>query len=88
MVVPDAVVVVPDDEVVVVPDAVVVVPDDEVARQVGLVIVLESRVTAPFLASSRPLTVALVSAVIDVRAKTVPSSDELVPKVAELPTCQ
>src|SRR6476469_2714539 len=47
-----------------------------------------SSVTAPFLASARPVTFAPVVTVIDVRARMVPSRVEPVPSVAELPTCQ
>jgi hypothetical protein len=47
-----------------------------------------SSVTAPFLASKRPSTVAPVVAVIDVRARMFPTNTEPVPSVAELPTCQ
>jgi len=50
--------------------------------------VLLSSVTAPFLASNRPSTVAPVVAAIDVRARMFPLNVELVPSVAELPTCQ
>ena len=46
------------------------------------------RVTAPFLAKRRPLTVELVLAVIEVKAKTLPRRVEPVPRVAEEPTCQ
>lgn len=58
------------------------------AAHVGLVTVLESNVTAALRASSRPLTVAPVLAVTEVRARIVPANTELVPSVAELPTCQ
>jgi len=58
----------------------------EATEQFGRVMVLLSRVTAPFRASSRPATVAPVLAVIDVRAKMVPTNTEFVPRVAELPT--
>ena len=59
------------------------------AEQVGgTVIVLSSSVTAPFLAKSRPSTVALVSAVMLVSASIDPTNLELVPSVAELVTCQ
>jgi len=52
------------------------------------VMVLVSRVTAPFRASSLPLIVAPVWAVIEARARTVPTNLEPTPIVAELPTCQ
>ncbi len=86
VVLPMAVVVV-GAAVVVVGAAVVVVVVGDTAH-VGLVIALLSRVTAPFCASSLPFIVALVVAVIDVKARTEPCIDELVPRVAELPTCQ
>ncbi|HQU25873.1 MAG TPA: hypothetical protein PLS29_02445, partial [Acidimicrobiales bacterium] len=79
------VVVVVGDVVVVVGDVVVVVGDVE---QTGTVTWLSSRVTAPFRARTRPLTVAPVSSVTDVRASTVPAKLVVVPRVAELPTCQ
>jgi hypothetical protein len=50
--------------------------------------VLSSRVTAPLRASARPEMVAPVVAEIDVRARMLPAKVELVPSVAELPTCQ
>ena len=56
--------------------------------QVGLVIVFVSSVTAPFLASTRPSTVAPVVTVMLVRARMVPRKLDPVPRVAELPTCQ
>ena len=58
------------------------------AKHVGVVTTLESKLTCPLRASSRPDTVAPVWAVIEVRAITVPSKDVLVARVAELPTCQ
>jgi hypothetical protein len=57
-------------------------------EQVGLVTVLVSKVTAPFLASVRPSTVAPVVSVIEVNARMLPRNVEPVPSVAELPTCQ
>jgi hypothetical protein len=50
--------------------------------------VLVSNVTEPLRASARPLISAPVSAVIDVRARMLPTNTELVPRVAELPICQ
>src|SRR4029077_748452 len=47
-----------------------------------------SSVTAPLSATSLPSTDAPVVAVIDDEAIIVPSKTELVPSVAELPTCQ
>ena len=52
------------------------------------VMVFVSRVVAPFWASSRPRIEACVVAVIEVPARIVPRKLELVPSVAELPTCQ
>ncbi len=60
----------------------------EAAVQVGTEITFASRVTAPFLASTLPLTFASVNKLAEVRARIVPSKVELVPKTAELPTCQ
>jgi hypothetical protein len=54
----------------------------------GAVTVFESSVVAPFRASNRPCTAALVLAVIEVRARMVPTNVEPTPRVAELPTCQ
>ena len=56
--------------------------------QDGALMVLLSRVTAAVEASRRPVTVAPVCAVTEARASTVPTKVELVPRVAELPTCQ
>ena|SRR5580692_3414058 len=86
---PGAVVVVEVDVDVDVVDDVVddVVVDDD-ARQVGTVIVLASMVTAPLMARARPLIVAPVFNVIDVVAMIVPAKLVVVPRVAELPTCQ
>jgi hypothetical protein len=56
--------------------------------QVGAVIVSSSRVTFPLRASTRPSMVSPVVTTIDVRARTVPTKEEWVPRVAELPTCQ
>ena len=64
------------------------VPPVSPTMQMETRIELESRVTAPFSASRRPFTFAPVSAEMDVRAMTVPTSVEFVPSVAELPTCQ
>lgn len=49
---------------------------------------LESRATAAIRASARPLRVAPVFSVIAWSAMIVPANAELVPKVAELATCQ
>jgi hypothetical protein len=64
---------------------VVVVPD---TAQVGTLIVFVSMVTAPPRAKARPSTFAPVSSVIDVVAMIVPTKLDVVPNVAELPTCQ
>jgi hypothetical protein len=56
--------------------------------QVGRVMVLVSRLTWPFRASTRPVTVVPVCTVAEVNAKMLPTKVVLVPKVAELPTCQ
>jgi hypothetical protein len=56
--------------------------------QSGSVMRLESRVTAPVRARSRPTTVAPVVAVTDACAITVPTKWVFVPRVAELPICQ
>lgn len=78
--------------VVAVVEVVVVVEVVEVVvvatKHTGFVMVLASSVTEPLRASKRPFTVALVSAVIEVRARMVPSKEELDPSVAELVTCQ
>ncbi|KJF15617.1 hypothetical protein AXFE_35410 [Acidithrix ferrooxidans] len=57
-------------------------------EQVGIVIELDSRVTAPVWAKMRPLTVAPVFRVTEVSANMVPAKFVVVPRVAELPTCQ
>ncbi len=57
------------------------------AAQAGRVMGLESRVTAALRASSRPVTDAVVLAVTEVIARTVPAKTEVVPSVAEPPTC-
>jgi len=54
--------------------------------QNGRVMVLVSKVTAPFRASARPITVLPVCTVTDVNAKMLPTKVVLVPRVAELPT--
>ena len=74
--------------VVVVVVAVVVVVVAVAAAHVGTLIVLLLRVTAPVWASSRPCTLAPLFNVTDVCARIVPTKDVVVPKVAELPTCQ
>jgi hypothetical protein len=54
----------------------------------ALVTVLVSSVTAASRARSLPATVALVVAVMLVAARIFPLNVVLVPRVAELPTCQ
>lgn len=56
--------------------------------QTDLVMTLWSNVTAPLRASARPSIAALVVTVMAVRARMLPLKKELVPRVAELPTCQ
>src|SRR5437667_5716726 len=50
--------------------------------------ILESRVTAPVRANSRPSTAAPVVTVMEANARMFPLNTEPVPRVAELPTCQ
>ena len=57
-------------------------------EQSGSVKVSVSRVTAPLRASARPSTATPVFTVMEVRAMMLPTKTELVPRVAELPTCQ
>jgi hypothetical protein len=59
-----------------------------VVTHAGVVTTLVSSETWPLRARARPSTRALVSIVIDVRARMVPLKLEAVPSVAELPTCQ
>ena len=58
------------------------------AAHVELVIVLLLSDTRPVWASTRPWTVAAEFTVMLVSAMIVPTNDELLPSVAELPTCQ
>src|SRR5688572_19817445 len=51
-------------------------------------IVLPAMVTPPFLASALPVSFAPVLNVIDCIAMMVPLKTEVVPNVAEVPTCQ
>lgn len=88
VVVPGAVVVVPAAVVVVVATVVVDAGGGGVAAQVGTVIVLESIVTAPFIANARPKSVAPVSSVTDWVAMIVPAKSVVVPNVADDVTCQ
>jgi hypothetical protein len=50
--------------------------------------VLVSKVTAPFRARALPWRVAPVVTVIELRAKMFPANELVVPRVAEVPTCQ
>jgi hypothetical protein len=54
----------------------------------GYVSVTVSVVTAPLIANSRPDITSLVVVVMEVRARIFPMKMLLVPRVAELPTCQ
>ena len=56
--------------------------------QTGFVTELVSSVTAPLRARRRPFMEAPVVAVIEVKAIRVPKKLELVPRVADEPTCQ
>ena len=56
--------------------------------QIGVVMTLSSSVTAPILARARPWISVPVVTVMDWSAMMVPTNLELVPRVAELPTCQ
>jgi hypothetical protein len=58
------------------------------AAQSAWTMTLVSRVTAPFLAMTRPATTVPVCTDTEVNAITVPMKLVLVPSVAELPTCQ
>ena len=49
---------------------------------------LPASVTAPIRASALPFSVAPVFRVIDWFARMVPLKADVVPRVAELPTCQ
>src|SRR5437867_1257994 len=49
---------------------------------------LESSVTAPVRANSRPSTAAPLVTVMEANARMLPLNTEPVPRVAELPTCQ
>ena len=61
---------------------------DDDGQETGLVTVSLIRVTSPFLASARPLSVTPLFVVMDVRARMVPTKVEPDPSVAELVTCQ
>jgi hypothetical protein len=56
--------------------------------QCAALIVSLIRVTLPLRASARPWRVTPLFSEIDVRAMTLPTKADVVPKVAELPTCQ
>lgn len=76
----------------VVAPATVVVVDEVVVGTTnahdGAVKVSLISVTAPFLAKARPSTDTPLFNVIEVRARMLPTNTELLPRVAELPTCQ
>ena len=67
---------------------VVVVGGGGLVSHEGVTKVSSSRVTAPLRASARPITWVPVVTVTDVSAMIVPSKVDVVPSVAELPTCQ
>lgn len=58
------------------------------AKQPRLVMLLVSIVTAPFRARALPSTLAPVCREMLVRARIFPTNSVVVPRVAELPTCQ
>jgi hypothetical protein len=87
VVVGGAVVVVGGAVVVVVVGGAVVVDVGGIV-QLGRVILLLSRLTWPLRANTRPSTMVPVVTEIEVSAMMVPTKVELVPSVAELPTCQ
>src|SRR5689334_15608342 len=60
----------------------------DVVAQPGRVMVFLSRLTWPFLASTRPATVVPVCNDTEVNARMLPTKVVWVPSVAELPTCQ
>lgn len=68
--------------------AVSVASDPVVIGDPGFTIELESNVTAPVRAKALPFSVAPVLMVMDTWARMVPLKIEVVPRVAELPTCQ
>ncbi len=84
---PGVVAAVGEPGVALVPGCVVVVVP-AVCAQVGDVKTSVSNVTAALRASARPWTVTPVVTVIDDSARMLPRKIELVPSVAELPTCQ
>ena len=53
-----------------------------------LPVLLLSIVTAPFRAKALPVSDAPVLSVMDVKAIMFPKNEVVVPRVAELPTCQ
>ena len=75
-------------ELVAVDVGVVVVVVVVVVGQFGRITVLLSRVTCPLRASTLPAMVEPVCTVASVSAKMFPTNVVLVPRVAELPTCQ
>ncbi len=61
-------------------------PKVDVPRHVDPVMVLESSVTAPVCAKTRPFKLAPVCSEMDVDARTLPINEVFVPRVAELTT--
>src|ERR1017187_4416144 len=57
-------------------------------KEEGVVIALLSKLAAPFRANALPFSTAPVVTVTDAKAMMVPLKIVLVPRVAELPTCQ
>jgi hypothetical protein len=75
-------------EVVVVGTVLVVVVVGGDTEHVGTVMTLVSRVTAPLIASARPVSDAPETSVIDCDARIVPAKAVPEPMVANDPTCQ
>jgi hypothetical protein len=65
-----------------------VLPGEQARGLYGAVTVLLSKATAPLRAKALPVRVAPVFSVIDSRLRMVPWKIELVPRVAEVETCQ
>src|ERR1700733_13810054 len=70
------------------PPCVVPPPVEAAVAQLAAVIVSLISVTAPLRASARPSTVTPLFIEIEVRARMLPAKVDVVPSVAELPTCQ
>ena len=76
---------------VILPPTVIVVADSSVAvveLHIGRETLLVFNVTAPVCANKLPFTFAPLFRVMDVRARIFPTNVVVVPRVAELPTCQ